>query len=77
MGVVSSKLGALKPRGGTGSSFHSVTNGRQGVEGRTTGANNWKTTRPFYMAKVELVFHLENTDLTMDPRVCGLGRSEG
>lgn len=32
MGVVSNKLGTLKPRGGTGSSFHSVTNGRQGLK---------------------------------------------
>lgn len=32
MGVVSNKLGVLKPRGETGSSFHSVTNGRQGLK---------------------------------------------
>lgn len=32
MGVVSNKLGVLKPRGGTGSSFHSVTNGSMGLK---------------------------------------------
>lgn len=32
MGVVSNKRGSLKPSGGTGSSFHSVTNGRQGLK---------------------------------------------
>lgn len=32
MGVVSNKLGVLKPRGGTGSSFHSVTNGSLGLK---------------------------------------------